>query len=148
MSYVDPPKAEEVKDAKTFAAWAQATLGCPHANLSDMKMLQKKAKDLFATEPGTDWQTLVKVGLWCRSKKRRLARVGFVVDQFRWAYAAGAVNTQQLVDDDLEKQMAAALAKETDPNWTARLRRTAPSAQRAVLREWREARGAALSIHD
>lgn len=138
MSKTQPPRPEHITTARDFSAWAQAYHGVPYATTQDIKILQKKARQLFENHPGTSWQTLVAVATWMRSKKRRPARVHHIVDQFRWAYAAGAIDLAIHVDDELEEEVNEAIAVETDASWRLRLLRAAGNeAKRKVLDEWR-----------
>lgn len=131
---LEPPKAHEVHDGKSFAAWAQAHLGVPGPTAKDFPILNKKAKTLFLSHPGTDWQTIVQVAQWCQSKKRRCARVWGYIDQYRYAWAAHAIELPR--PDPLADEINAAIEQELDPNWRSRLRRAAGSVRSEVLIEW------------
>lgn len=134
MSVVAPLRPYQVTDAKTFTNWVQSTYGVPHPTVADIKTLNGKARKLFEENPGTDWTTLVQVAQWCASKKRRMARVWNYVDQFRFAWAAHAVEIAS--PDSLDERVMAALAMEQDPAWRARLRRAVGSHREEVLSEW------------
>lgn len=129
-----PPVASEVKDATTFCAWVQGYLGGPYPTKGDFAILNKKASEFFRNYENADWQTLVQVAEWCQSRKRRMARVWNYVDQFRFAYAAHAIELKPR--NDLDTQIAEALRVEKNPNWRSRLRRAVGVYREEVLEEW------------
>lgn len=136
MGYADPVMAKDVKDAATFIKWAETNVGIPYVTINDKKILGKKAKDLFKHHPGTDWQTIVQVAQWCVSRKRRCGRVWQYVDQYRWAYASGAISISPVLSDE-EQDLEAEIMTVVDPVWRARLlRAVGTKAKRAVLDEF------------
>lgn len=135
------PTREDVKNAATYIDWAKATIGVPAPSVDERKILGKKARELFEQNPGTNWQTIVDVTLWCKQRKRRYPRVWQYVEQYRYAYAAGAIDIAVQLNDDLELAIEEALDEETDPMWRSRIRRAAgDEARERVLEEWRQSR--------
>lgn len=139
---IDEVRASDVKDAKTFARFCQQQFGTPYATLGDLKALGKQAKVLFENHPNTDWQTLVQVAYWCHQHKRRVARVPYYVNQFRWAYADGAINLDGNTNDKLlDAEIIKALEQETNEAWRARLQRAdGTRAKLEVLDQWKTLR--------
>lgn len=138
---LDEVRQADVKNGKSFAAFCQQNFGVPYATIQDIRILNKKAKDLFAKQPGTDWQTLVSVARWCKTKKRRIARVHGYVDQYRWAWADGAIEIADSQDPAVEAAIGDILAKETDPVWRSRIMRAdGTRAKREVIKQWEQVR--------
>lgn len=127
--------------AKAFAEYAQQTLGVPWPTLKDLVMLRKKAKDFFVHYPDADWRTLCRVVVWAANRKKRYARVWMLVDDFRKAWATGALpelDPHTRTDVDVEAEIHAALAKEQDQTWRRRLGLAQGSErQKEVLAAWR-----------
>ncbi len=140
MSFLDPVKASEVKDATSFYNWANATYGAPHPTSKDFATLNRKARELFANEPGTDWQTLVQVVKWCAARKKRCARIWSYVDQYRNAWADHAFDAP-VVGGSIEDRISKILDVETDPLWRSRLMKSAGEHRETVLEEWMTHRG-------
>lgn len=138
MNVVDPLTDREVHDARTLCNWASAAYGVPAPTKADFPVLNKKASVLFESSPGTDWQTLVKVIKWCHQNKRRYGRIWRYVDQYRYAWAAGAVDLPG--NDSLSVQINEACAVEEDVIWRTRLRRAAGHHRAEVLDEWKKSR--------
>lgn len=132
---IEPPKASEVVDARSFCAWTRAYLGTPSPTLQDLKILNKKASEFFV-EYGTDWATLVQVAQWCHQKKRRMGRVWGYVDQYRWAYADGAIDLSTPAEVAVGDSILHALGQETRPEWRSRLRKATGDSRELVLKEW------------
>lgn len=134
-------RQSDVKNPKSFATFCHQNFGTPSPTISDLKMLGKQAKLLFAREPGTDWQTLIDVARWCHANKRRVARVHFYVDQFKWAWAAGGIEVADYVDEDVKSEIDEALRVETDPIWRGKLMRADGNAAKLeVLNRWKQQR--------
>jgi len=135
---IDEIRSVDVNSAKTFSLFCTQNFGTPYATIGDLKMLGKQTKDLFGNHPNTDWQTMVQVAFWCHRKKRRMARVGQYVNQFRWAYADGAINLEGNVNDALlDERIGKALFMEKNDSWRSRLMRAdGAAAKTEVLNEW------------
>jgi hypothetical protein len=58
------------------------------------------------------------------------------VDQFRFAYAAHAIDITPRDPNDLQGRIERALAMEDNPNWRSRLRRAVGAYREEVLEEW------------
>lgn len=130
-------RAREVKDANGFIAYCRQQLGLPAPQQKDYKVVGRLAKAIFDAHPGTDWSTLVSVADWCKGQRRRFTSPGHVVSQFRYAYAARAVEIPEL-QDPVDMEVQEALTVETDPAWRARLiRAQGATARREVLDEWK-----------
>lgn len=138
MTHLDPLKASDVKDARTLCNWASANLGVPPPRAADFPILNKKAKALFESVPGTDWQTIVQVMKWCHQNKRRYGRIWSYVDQYPFAWAADAVVLP--VENAIEEAISEACRVEKDPLWKTRLRRAAGDHRAEVLAEWKRHR--------
>lgn len=134
MSPLGPTKAEEVKNAVTLCRWASAAYGVPAPTVKDIATLNKKAKALFTSVEGSDWQTIVQVVKWCHQRKRRYGRIWAYVEQYRNAWADGAIEFHG--DTTLEDRIAEALQVEMNPAWRARLLRAAGDTREGVLKEW------------
>lgn len=132
------PEQHEVKDASSFYQWARSITGMPSATLKDMTILGKTAKKFFDENPGTDWQTLTNVVLWCKRKKIRPRAVWGYVMQYNKAWSDGVFDLE--MTDDLTERVQEALQYETDPGWRARLQRSAGSGRAVVLEEWEASR--------
>lgn len=128
------PEQHEVVDHLTFYHWARSITGMPSATIKDIGLLQKTAKKFFEENPGTDWQTLCKVVLWCKAKRIRCKAVWGYVMQYSKAWADGVFDLD--MTDDLSIKVQEALELETDPAWRSRLQRVTGSARAEVLREW------------
>lgn len=139
MSAVVATKAEEVKDALSLCRWASSAYGVPPPTKTDIMTLNKKARELFEQNPGTDWQTIVMVVKWSHSKKRRFGRIWAYLGQYRFAWADGVFDFVPQ-DSDLDVAVRDALESEEDPVWRGRLLRSAGEARAAVLEEWRSKR--------
>lgn len=128
---------------KAFAEYCQQICGVPWPTGQDMLTLRKKVNEFFDHYPRLDWYSLCRVAQWCRSTRRRLARVWQVVDAFRPAFVAGALpelNTNR--DEDLDAAIGDALTQESDRTWRRRLLvAQGNDARRAILAEWRRLRG-------
>lgn len=139
---LDELKPADVKNATTFARFCQQRYGTPYATRKSLAILNKQAKALFAEHPDCNWRTLVEVAQWCHGKKRRVPEAYSYVQQFRWAYADGAIQLRPLAEMELEDDIKAALEIETDPEWRASLMRAdGVAAKRTVLTNWRKERG-------
>lgn len=138
MSALLPTLAGEVKDAVTLCRWASAAYGVPSPTIKDIATLNKKAKALFQSVDGADWQTIVQVVKWCHQRKRRYGRIWAYVDQYRNAWADGAIEFQG--DTTLQDRINEALQVETDPAWRSRLLRAAGDTREGVLQEWNDSR--------
>lgn len=134
MGFLDPVRGVEVHNATTLCNWASAKYGVPPPTQKDIKILNKKARDLFESVPGTDWQTIVEVIKWCHQRKRRYGRIWSYLAQYRFAWAAGAITLPEV--DGLNDRINAAIAVETNPAWRSRLRRAAGEHREEVLSEW------------
>lgn len=115
-------KPQDVVDAKTFAIYAQQKLGTPYPTTQGMIALKKNIKNLFATYEYADYQTLVKLVEWARSKKKRYADTFGLVAHFRYAWRDGYLpeldpNPTREIDALIEK----ALRTEQDQEWRRRL---------------------------
>lgn len=132
---LEPVKATEVKDAVSLSNWASAAYGVPPPTKGDFMTLNKKARDLFNTCPGTDWQTLVEVVKWCHQRKYRFGRIWKYVDQYRHAWAAGVIELDH--EQPLDVAVKNALVVEKDPAWRSRLRRCVGECREEVLEEWK-----------
>lgn len=124
-----------------FAEYCQQTMGVPWPTGKDMQVLRKRIKEFFTQYPHTDYHTLCRVVTFLRTRKRRVPRVWMVVDEFRKAWAAGALpelDPGRARDDHLDTLIADALLTETDPQWRRRLLLAEnPQAQREVYASWR-----------
>ncbi len=140
MSFLDPVKASEVKNAVTFCNWANATYGAPPPTQKDLAILNKKARELFETVPDTDWQTLVTVVKWCASRKRRFPRIWSYVGQYRNAWAAHVFDGP-VAQGSIEDRISKILDVETDPLWRSRLMKSVGEHRETVLEEWITHRG-------
>jgi len=137
-------KSNDVRDAESLARYIQQTVGVPWPTLKDMTVLRRSVNEFFQHYPDLDYLTLCRVADWCRSKKRRFARVWQVVPQFRWAYADGAlpeVDQVRHTDVDVEDAIREAVAVETDDVWLDRLVCSqGRSLRREVLERWNQQR--------
>jgi hypothetical protein len=131
---LDPVKASDVTNAVSLCNWAHAAYGVPPPTQKDFAILNKKAKELFASVPGTDWQTIVQIIKWCSQNKKRYARIWSYVGAYRHAWAAHALDLPDA--EGLQERVARAIAIETDPGWRARLQRAAGEYREEVLNEW------------
>lgn len=130
-------RARDVCDARTFIAYARQHLGLPAPQGKDFAVVGRLAKEIFDKNPGTDWRTLVCVVDWCKGQRRRFPSAGAVVQQFRYAYAARAIDLPEQ-DSPVDIAIRDALLIENDPNWRMRLMRAQGQTARAeVLEEWR-----------
>jgi hypothetical protein len=140
---LDEVRREDVKDAQTFSKFCQQNFGVPYATAKDLAILKRNAKVLFAEHPNLDWQSMVQVAYWCHAKKRKIARTYYYINQFRWAYADGAITLEShsVEATEVDERMRLALLEETNTAWRARLSRADGSAaKREVLQQWEEMR--------
>lgn len=140
---IDEVRREDVKDAQTFSKFCQQNFGVPYATIKDMAILKKNAKVLFQEHPNLDWQSMVQVAYWCHAKKRKIARTFYYVNQFRWAYADGAITLESPSEaaKDVDERLREALIEEHNLAWRAKLSRAdGTEAKREVLRQWEEMR--------
>jgi len=140
------PDAVQADDdqPKAFAEYAQQTLGVPWPTLKDLILLRKKANEFFEHYPHTDWRTLCRVVDWAANRKKRYSRVWMLVDDFRKAWAAGALpelDPNRQTNATVEEQIFEALETETDESWRRRLLLAQGARQQEeVLALWRQER--------
>lgn len=143
--FIGPIKPTDVHDAMSFAAYAQQKLGTPYPTGKSIAMLKKSLNEFFEHYPQADYLTMCRVVEWARAKKKRYPHANQLVYAFRYAYADGYLpeldpNTE-VVDEDLEAQIEAALRDERDEGWRHRLITAAgPTARREVFEAWHEYR--------
>lgn len=137
-----PDAVQEAEDKpRAFAEYAQQTLGVPWPTAKDLVILRKKAKDFFEHYPDADWRTLCRVVSWAANRKRRYSRVWMLVEDFRKAWASGALpeldpNTRR--SGTVEEEIFKALETETDETWRRRLLLAQGAMQQEeVLAAWR-----------
>jgi hypothetical protein len=114
----------EVVDARTFAEYAQQTLGTPIPSGREIAVLQRKANDFFKSSPQATWGTLARTVEWCRAKKRRPALAWGVIAQVRWAWSDGILpelDPRAAVNSTVEYQIEQILETETEERWRDRL---------------------------
>lgn len=137
-------KASEVKDAHSFAAYAQQTAGIPMPTGKGWVILQARLKDFFACNPQADWGTCVRLVDWARSRKRRVAHTHSVLTLLRYAWSDGALpefNARDKVEADVERGIQEALTIEGDPEWRRVLIGSkGEESRREVLSQWRRKR--------
>ena len=134
--------AADVTDAATFAQFAQQNLGTPWATKKDMVLLTKRSNDFFAHYPHCQWDTLCRVVMWAKRKRKRFAYVWQTVDAFRWAWQDGAIpELERTVDDAVEDRIKEALTIETTKYWLSLLVGTENRNQRReLIEEWEQER--------
>ena len=143
--FVGPIKPSDVHDAHSFAAYAQQKLGTPYPTGKSIAILKKALKEFLEHYPQADYNTMCRVVEWAKVKKKRYPHVNQLVYAFRYAYADGYLpeldpNTE-IVDEDLEAQIEAALRDERDEEWRRRLiTASGPTARREVFDAWHEHR--------
>lgn len=139
---LDELRPQDVKDGKTFARFVQQRYGTPYPTHKSLAILNRQAKALFKEHPDCNWRTLVEVAQYCHGKKRRMPEAYFYVNQFRWAYADGAIQLRPVAEMEIEDGIKEALEVERDPEWRSSLMRAdGVTARRAVLTNWRKERG-------
>jgi hypothetical protein len=139
-----PDKVAACPDpAIAFVGYVQQTTGTPAATAKDLAIVRKKAKAIFDQCPRADWYTLCRVVTWARGRRRRHAQVHYYVDDFRQAWAEGALPEldNQRREDTTEARIARALTTETDTLWRRRLiASSGMQARRDAIDEWERVR--------
>lgn len=138
----------EVTDVKTFASFANQTIGTSFPrNQREWGQAGKHCSTFFAENPHADWMTLVNTVAWAKAKRRRLATVTALVNSVRWAFADGALpeldpTKRRVVDEYTEEAIWKALDTETDPCWRNMLIcANGIENRRLVLHAWRDRQG-------
>lgn len=141
MGGLDYLTSSDVTDADSLCTYIEQQTGTPWATYKDKMVLKKKCKEFFVRYPYLDYSTLCHVTDWCKRNKRRYSNVWKVIDQYRYAYQAGAlpeVNDRRFLEPDMEKAIEEALQVETDLNWRMMLVRTQNlTVRKEVLDNWR-----------
>lgn len=143
--FVGMIKPEDVNDAKSFAAYAQQKLGTPYPTGKSISILKKSINEFFEHHPQADYFTLCRVVEWAKAKKKRYPYANQLVYAFRYAYADGYLPeldpNAEIVDEDLEEQIEAALRDETNDEWRRRLiTASGITARREVFEAWQKHR--------
>lgn len=136
--YID---AADVKDAESFAAYCQQTIGIPYPTVRDLQVLKRTAKQFFAENPRASWQTMVRVADWCNNNRRRFPQAYGVFTQVRHAWSAHYVpelDPVQQTDPGLEERITSALAVETDVEWRRRLMIASGPMRAVVYDAWKQ----------
>lgn len=118
--FLSSTPSSEVRDAWSFARFAQETIGTPIPYGKDIAVLQRKLNDFFSATPKASWGTLVHTVEYCRAKRKRPALAWGILAQVRWAWAEGILpelDPTAEADTNLEWHIARALETETDPRW-------------------------------
>lgn len=125
-----------------FCEYAKQTLGVPHPSRTGMAALRRKCKVFFKEYPHTDWYTLCRVVGWMAANKRRVPDVFMIVDNYRYAWAKGALpelDPRNMEDPEADAMISQALSVETDERWRRRLLLAqAPHEKREVYASWQE----------
>lgn len=134
--------AADVKNASEFAQFAQQNLGTPWATKKDMVLLQKRSNEFFSHYPHCGWDTLCRVVMWAKRKRKRFAYVWQTVDAFRWAWQDGAIpELERSRDDAVEDRIDDALTIETNDVWrTALIGTENRNQRRELVEQWEQER--------
>lgn len=143
MGLLDRVGAADVTDTKSYARFVQQHVGVPYCTKGDVVALNKAISEFKERYPHLaekPWPTLVRAAMWCRSKKKRPAKIAAIVNtMLSWAWADGALpelDPRHHRDEDLEVAISHALERENDPVWRDRLIGAEGPAREEVLRAW------------
>lgn len=151
--FIDPIRAADVKDAKSYADFVQQHCGTPYCGGRDMIALHaciKEFKERYPHLADNPWPTLVRAAMWVRSQKKRPAKVMTVVrTMLPWAWADGALpelDPMRFRDEDVEVAIGHALEQENDPVWRDRLIGSEGAARGEVLQVWQTLRSSSFHV--
>lgn len=140
-AFLTPMKAAQVVDCRTFARYAQETVGTPVPRRAEIATLQRKVTEFFALYPQANWAALVATTDWCRAKRKRPAEAWWILKEVRFAWKDGAVpqlDPVVVVDDSVEFHISRALEIETDDRWKRMLiGAVGTENRRKALASWR-----------
>lgn len=145
MGFVDEIKPIDVQDAEMLAQYIQQVTGTPMPRGKELAAFRRYIKDFLNTYPHLSYQTLCRVVDWVRAKHRRCATPMQVINQYKWAWQAGAI--PEFYDahaNGVSVELSEALRSERDHEWCVRLTdardlMTTDNA-RKVLEEWNSQR--------
>ena len=138
MGWCDVILMKDVKDAKTFATFATQTTGMPYPSHQMLGKTNKLAKEIFEAYPCVTWETLCKVVLWSKDKKRRFASVYNCLNSYRYAYADGWLPEMDIdvATKIMDERIAGALRVEKDPEWLRRLVEARGPYREKIYKSW------------
>lgn len=142
MGILKSVTAEGVKDARTFARYAQQELGTPvPSNPKQFAQLGVVSKKAFEANPALTWESMVKVVSYCKNRKQRPYSAAAIFGQVRFAWSSGylpELDPRQVETQD--PRIGAALHLETDPEWRRKLATTTGEISTRVYEAWKEHR--------
>lgn len=140
MGFIDDIVIADVVDCKTWGGFAQQTCGTPYPTFKYVAKATKRVKEMFELYPNADWQTMARVAIWARAKKRRFATLYGLASSWRYAWKDGflpELDAPTHVDEETEAAIAKALLTETSPIWRERLiAAEGKKARRQIYEAW------------
>lgn len=145
LTFWTPDKVAAAPDpAKAFCEYLQQTMGIPWPTVTDIAILRKECADIFKHYPQANWFTMCRVAMYFVNRKTRFDRVWRVPQEFRRAWADGAVPELDLnntFDPSVEARVGFALERETDAVWRRRLLLSTGTQRQLAVQDWERERG-------
>lgn len=137
-------KKEEVKDAKTLAQYIQQRLGTPYPTTQGMIVLKQNIKHIFKLYPDANYQTLIKVVDWAKTKGQKYAHCHSLVAAYRYAWRDGYLpELDPNPTKEIDRLIEDALQSETDSDWCRRLiMASGIEAKTNTYKAWKEVKNA------
>lgn len=136
--------AQDVKDAESFATYAQQQIGVPYPTLKMMIATKGTIKRMFAENPGLNWSSLPRIVEWAKARKKRYATLTSLLAGFRWAFQDGYLpELSESFEErtNVDELVYAALRVEKDPDWRRALMLTDSLQEKvSIYNKWVEVR--------
>lgn len=150
MCDIDYLSITEVSDPITLSRYIQQRTGAPAPTIKEMVMFRKKVSAFFVSYPHLGYPTLCRVADWASRNRRRYATVWHCVNDWKYAYARGAIpeiDDQKHADPKTDQAIGEVLAMEQDPTWRLRFMGTQDrTIRRELLKTWTQTRQPQLSM--
>lgn len=144
MCDIDYLSISEVNDPITLSRYIQQRTGSPAPTFKELMIFRKTVKAFFVKYPHLGYPTLCRVADWGARNRRRYATVGHCVNDWKYAYAKGAlpeIDDQKNKDPKTDKAIGEVLAMEQDPTWRMRFMGTQDrKIRRELLKTWTQTR--------